>query len=164
MKMVLSADHVGNKFVGEGEFNHVMSNDKKFMLLVSSEWDKENSSRTLSQCVLYSDSMTVVWKGLLSLGDTEDSRLVIDDMAVSNDGKVILVTSVDKKRKEWRSNPEYRILIYNLEGELVAAENMDSGGRVFREIAVDFDSNGDLICAGFYSNEDHWNTLKNTVD
>jgi len=152
MQMVLAADHVGNQFESEGEFEYVLSDDNMFMLLISSVNDKENRSRTISQCVLYSDSMTVLWKGELSLGETDTARLEVNEIAVSNDGRVILVASVDKKWKEWKSSPEYRILTYDVQGQLSTIESIESGERFFNEITVGYNDDGDLICAGLYSN------------
>lgn len=105
---------------------------------------------------VYDQKMNLKWEGLVEIPYKEE-LFRPDDFKIGNDGKVYILGSLYKDKLKDRVNgmPNYapRILCFSEGGTLEFNYDLKMGELFLVDKTLTLNDEGDIICAGFYSEE-----------
>ena len=136
-----------------GEYKSAKSQDqKKITYVIGHPGDLE--SEEIMTIKVFDNSFNEEWKTRISL-PFEKGLSKIQSVNLSNSGIVYILTSVytsKKERNRRERNFENYIIVIDSSG-IIANHKLELKDKFIRELKLNIDENGDLICGGFYSNE-----------
>lgn len=157
-RMIGEYDFAGGVFSFGGRIGITLSRDKtKVMVHV----DTPNKSYEKDELVfkVFGSEMKEIWgekvetpyldKEFGSRGWKLDNDGNVYVIGLVYDGKIITVGG--------KSNDQYKILSYRKEGGKPKMYDINADGKFISDLQLAIDDNGDLICAGFYSDESTFN-------
>lgn len=136
-----------------------MSRDSSKVLLYSDIQDKKKENDEFKFQV-FDTELNELWSNMVKV-PYENQLFDIQKVKVDNDGNVYMVGLKYKERRKLFSrgdaNYEYKILAYTQNGATEKEYDVKMGDRFLSDLQLAIDESGDLICGGFYSDQNTFN-------
>jgi hypothetical protein len=136
-----------------GEYKNAKSQDEqKVTYVIGHPGDLD--SKEIMTVKVFDHFFDEQWKTRITF-PFEKGLTKIQSVNISNSGVVYILTTVYKSRKERNRrerNFENYIIVIDSSG-IIANHKLELKDKFIRELKLNIDENGDLICGGFYSNE-----------
>lgn len=154
-KRLADINYSGNWRGNSGDFDLKLSLDSnKLLVHANLPYEKEEAERF--DLYVYEPGMELLWKKEITLPYT-DELFSVQDFQVDEAGDVYVLGRVYKeKAKEKRRgqvNYRYEILAYRENGEHLEQYPVEVKGHFLTDMSVAVNQAGDLLCAGFWSDE-----------
>ena len=138
---------------GTGSFDFSLSKDSSKLLLYNQLPYKKNAPERFAFRV-FNKQFEELWSKDIAL-PYNDNRFTVEEYRVDNKGNVYLLGVVfsDRSRKRRKGKPTYQyvILAYENNGEDFIEYKIEEKEKFITDLTFRIGNNGDLICAGFYS-------------
>ncbi len=148
---------IQNRFV-EGDFGYEFSRDSSRFLIYTRAGASRRDPRNLGFNV-YDRDFNLLWSESVTLPYYEQ-QFEVSDVVVDNGGNTYVLGKLYPKnrRVRWRSQQlfEYRVIAFRNNGQESEEYSIAVKNRYISDIHLEIAPDGDLICAGFYSDR---NTL-----
>ena len=137
-----------------GDFGFDVAADSSSMLLFFEMPYEKNASEKYSFRVMDS-KLDEIWSQEVEL-PYKEQFFTVRDYEVSSKGDVFVLGkefNEDKNSKAMRDSPNYKyhILGYYNKGEKIVDYEVSLHDKFIKNVTFDINSNGDIICSGFYS-------------
>ena len=138
----------------QGAFGFDISADSSNMLLFFEMPYEKNTAEKYSFKVMDS-KLDEIWSQEVEL-PYKEQFFTVKDSEVSSKGDVFVLGkeyNEDKNSKAMRNSPNYKyhILGYYNKGEKIVDYEVSLHDKFIKSVTFDINSNGDIICSGFYS-------------
>lgn len=155
LNKVAEVDYEGNANWNAGNFNVLLSRDSSKMLAYCNlPYEKEENERFAFY--VFNDDMKLLWQRQVEI-PYEDELFEIKDYNVDNRGNVHVLGRVfnEKRKVRVKGEPNFRYeVISYFEGDRKPESYpVKLEGKFLNDMQITVDSEGHLVCAGFYSNE-----------
>jgi len=142
----------------KGNFGVEVSADESTFLVLLNKPYQKNAAEKFGFTVL-DNNLEEMWKKEIELPYTEQF-FTLKDYQLNNDGDVYLLGKEYKENKKDRikgkPNYKYHILAYLDKGRKVKDYEINLEDKFITNITYKIAKNGDLICSGFYSENDDY--------
>lgn len=153
LKKIAEYDILKKRRKNSGFFDCVVSTDKsKTLIYYSLPFEKETQERFGFQ--VYDQSMNLLWEKEITL-PYDDASFSIEDYKIGDNGEVYLVGKLFNSET---SNYSHELLVYSSNGNNVDQHTFKIDNKYISGIKVDILENQNIICAGFYSNLENYNS------
>ncbi len=139
----------------------VMSEDTTKLLVASYADNDDDDLRTQVTLLVHDDKLQRLWGKGFTLPYTQE-QFLFKKWTLANDGKVYLLAKIydDKDNKEsvkeaGKRKPAYKLVVFRFDGdrEQPTEIRMELGDKYVTDVTFQLSPQGDLSCAGFYSND-----------
>ena len=139
----------------KGSFGVEFSDDKsKVLVYLSKPYEKKGFEKF--GFTVFDSQMNEIWKKDIQLPYT-DEFFIIEDYQVNDEGDAYIMgreyNLKAKERVKGKPNYKYHILSYSSKGRKEKNYEIDLDGKFITDITFNIAKNGDLICAGLYSDK-----------
>lgn len=149
----------GKKQLGSSTFQFTSSRDSSNLLIFSNLPNKKKANELIG-CTVLNDKMQVLWNNVIEI-PYPDHLFSIKDYSISTQGDVYVLGKLfedkikDVKRKQ--INFKYQVIGYKNFGKEKVIYDVDLEGKFITDMQITINSDNDIICAGFFSNELEYN-------
>ena len=154
-KPIAVVDYSGHARWNSGDFDLVLSMDSNKLLVVA-DLPYEKESKEAFGLHVYGPGMQKIWEKDIELPYT-DLLFEVTDRQVDEVGDVYLLgrvyDEIAREKRRGKVNYRYEILAYRDQGERLERYPVDVEGRFLTDMKVVINTEGDLLCAGFYSDK-----------
>ena len=130
-----------------------MVNDRIYVFHAAPE---PNSGKTLVSIHVYDRDFNIQWKHFRSL-PYQEKLFQPEDFDIDQSGTVRVMASIykDKKRKvrQGKPNYEYHFFVFANEGKDFKEHSISLGDKLITDMRFSYRPNGDIACAGFFSDK-----------
>ena len=144
----------GSKRGYTGSFSFNVSKDDKRILIYYSLPFKKGENQKLSFHI-YDKDLNSVWKKAITM-PYEDELFQVKSHQIQDNGDMYLLTKIfqekPKDRIKGKPNYHYQIFAYSNKGKSVKEYPIVLKDKFLSEMNITINNQGDIICAGFYSN------------
>lgn len=92
--------------------------------------------------------------------DYKEKLFKLNDYDIDTDGTVRVMATIYKEKKRavrnGKPNYEYRFFVFSNEGEELIEHTISISDMFITRMRFYYRPNGDIVCVGFYTNENHW--------
>ena len=154
---------IEDKNMRRGVFDFVVSEDSTKVMVYHSLPYKRNQEEKFA-FIVYDNDFTQLWKKEVTLPYNDD-RFEVKGYRVDNDGNCYVMGQIfeDRKLIGGRKRPfyKYAVLSYKNNGVNFKEYQVDLKDKFITDLTMKINDDGDLICAGFFSEQNQFN-LKGT--
>lgn len=136
-----------------GEFDIEISKDSsKVMIYNQLPYKKREPERFTFR--VYDNQLNPIWEKDIIL-PYNDEKYKVQEYRVDNEGNIYLLGTIFEEQyrrsRNGRPNYEYNILAYTDDGRDFQEYKVSLGDKFISDLTFRIDTNGDLVCSGFYS-------------
>lgn len=159
IKKVAEIDFSDFSKYNPGNFSVTYSPDSsKIMIYYNTPYDKKANEKF--GFVIYDAEMNELWASLKTL-PIPDNLFIVEEYRVDNNGDVYVLGLVfneqPKAKVKGEPNYNYRLIKYEFNTENEEEYPILVEGKFLTDLQFTINKEGDIICAGFYSNEKVYN-------
>lgn len=150
----------GKKQIGSSTFQFISARDSSKLLIFSNLPIDKKKANELIGCTVLNDKMQVEWNNIIEI-PYPDYLFSIKDVSVSSNGDVYVLGKLfedkvkDVKRKQ--INFKYQVIGYKNYGKEKVIYDVTLPEKFITDMQITINSDNDIICAGFFSNELQYN-------
>ncbi len=138
----------------------VLSRDSSKVAIIGDITDKNRKEDDKYIFKVFSDNLTLLWEQEHTF-PYQDRFFYFEDAVISNDGNVYCVGRVDTDRwfnkREGKPTYSYKLFYLSPNEEKPVEIDINVKDRFITDIRVGMAENGDILCAGFYSENNTFN-------
>jgi hypothetical protein len=143
-----------------GSFSKKLSDNEKRLMIISNDNVKKKDNESF-QISVFDETMNLDWTKEVKL-PYQEKEFMIQSWTLGNDGSVYILGKRNKEKseqkKDW-SKYEYLVLAYTNKGKSYKEFKLDKKDRFLSDLAFKVDEDGNLVCAGFYSDPDSYGLI-----
>lgn len=153
MKKIAEIDYAGQKRWNSGSYSFKTSSDSShIMIFFDKPHEKEGTDKFGFQ--IYNSKMELQWESDID-SKYEDELFTVSQRSIDQNGNVYILGRLfkDKVKERVKDKPNYtyRIICYSKGGKEKYDYELKLDDLFLSELTFRIAENGDLICAGFYS-------------
>lgn len=153
-KKIAEYDILKTRRKNSGFYDCILSKDEsKTLVYYSLPFENETKEKFGFQ--VYDPSMNLIWEKEITL-PYDDASFSIEDYKIGNNGDIYLVGRLYNSES---SDYTYELLVYSSEADNVDQFSIKTKDSYISNIKVEVLDNQNILCAGFYSNTNHYNVI-----